>query len=42
MHKPEIVYLQLADKYVRSLHPRDVNEQLFEKMMDVFVEFFMN
>lgn len=41
MHKPEIVFSQLADNYVRSLSPSIANEKIHEKMIDVFAEFFM-
>ena len=42
MHKPEIVYMQLADKHLDSLHPWDIDENLHLEMIDTFAEFFMN
>lgn len=42
MHKPEIVYMQLANKYLDSLHPWDLDENLHVEMIDTFEKFFMN
>ena len=42
MHKPEIVYMQLADKYLDSIHPWDIDENLHLEMIDTFEKFFMN
>ena len=43
MHKPELVYSQLAHRYLTSSSSLSVvDERVHERMMEVFVEHFMN